>query len=788
MAAEEPSKLDDPEFQWGKKKGVGGKKKDVQFYSSFTYDGVEYTLYDSVYLYKEGEPEPYIGKLIKIWETADKAKKVKVLWYFRPGEIRNFLEGCEVRWNELFLACGDGVGLANLNPLEAIVGKCNVLCILKDSRNPQPSNEELHLAEFVFYRFFDVGQRKVLDKIDDMIAGVEVKHIFNNLDRQKPIGNAKLGLDKPGISGNILNDKSNDKSLNTFDRENDVSKPLLGGKSNPFIKEENDTNEAFQTIANDEIKPKPNVQKNGFSKLKQNSSLEIRDNSTGGVISGEEAKTISIEKMIPRAKVDSEKGALKLVKGITGQSKKGLAEDVAPRKGKNDVLGEVSKTKMEDNVPNGNDVNIALTSKEKYRLQRANDCCDVEDGPSKKLKIDAKLSKPDSDKFREESPGITPTVEANLDHHPTKVIRRPNIDDEPRKKLKTNEKNSKTSNDKFQKESPRVTPTVEPNVDCDAEEVNQRPYVEDGPSKNLKTTEKLPKPPSDKFQKESPGVTPRPYVEVGPSKKLKTTEKLSKPPSDKFQKESPGVTPRPYVEDGPSKKLKTTEKLSKPPSDKFRKESPRVSPSEEPKLDCNVAEVTRRPDVDRSKWFKEIPWEERMKTAHERGKLVLLENLDPSLTSEQVQDIIFQGFKESCTAHMIQKTACASPHSGQAFVIFKKKETADMVVKKLQEDSLLMSNGCPLVGSIGRPCFPGKKPAFYGHYFLDQSRMLQQREMKNAVSTSHCSQPNNIEYDMAMDWCLLQKRAEKAWSILYQVYTFRLMPEIIFIYAFCIVY
>ena len=157
-----------------------------------------------------------------------------------------------------------------------------------------------------------------------------------------------------------------------------------------------------------------------------------------------------------------------------------------------------------------------------------------------------------------------------------------------------------------------------------------------------------------------------------------------------------------------------------------------------------------------------------MKTAHERGKLVLLENLDSSLTSEQVQDIIFQGFKESCTAHMIQKTACASPHSGQAFVIFKKKETADMVVKKLQEDSLLMSNGCPLVGSIGRPCFPGKKPAFYGHYFLDQSRMLQQREMKNAVSTSHCSQPNNIEYDMAMDWCLLQKRAEKAWSILYQ--------------------
>ncbi|MED6107443.1 hypothetical protein PIB30_014054 [Stylosanthes scabra] len=287
MAAEEPSKLDEPEFEWGKKRGFGGKKKDVKFYESFTYDGVEYTLFDSVYLYKEGEPEPYIGKLVKIWETADKAKKVKVLWFFRPCEIQNFLEGCEVRRNELFLACGDGVGLANLNPL------------------------------------------------------------------------------------------------------------------------------------------------------------------------------------------------------------------------------------------------------------------------------------------------------------------------------------------------------------------------------------------------------------------------------------------------------------------------------------------------DRRKWFKEIPWEERMKTAHERGTLLLLENLDPSLTSEQVQDIIWQGFKESCTARMIQKTACASPHSGQAFVIFKRKETADMVLKKLQEDCLLMSNGCPLVGSIGRPYFPGKKSVFYGHYVLDQMRMLQ-REMKEAVSTSHCAQPNNIEYDMAMEWCLLQDRADKAWSRLYR--------------------
>ena len=115
--AEATGIVEEPEFKWGKKRGLGGKKKDVQFYESFTYDGVDYTLHDSVYLYKEGEPEPYIGKLIKIWETADKTKRVKVVWYFRPCEIRNFLEGCEVRENELFLACGEGLGLSNINPL-----------------------------------------------------------------------------------------------------------------------------------------------------------------------------------------------------------------------------------------------------------------------------------------------------------------------------------------------------------------------------------------------------------------------------------------------------------------------------------------------------------------------------------------------------------------------------------------------------------------------------------------------------------------------------------------------
>jgi len=110
--------VEDLEFKWGEKKNAGVKRKDFQFYQSFTYDGVEYELYDCVYLWVDGEPEPHIGKLVKIVENPDKKKRVKVLWFFRPCEVLKYpgvvVDAAE---NELFLASGEGAGLANMNTL-----------------------------------------------------------------------------------------------------------------------------------------------------------------------------------------------------------------------------------------------------------------------------------------------------------------------------------------------------------------------------------------------------------------------------------------------------------------------------------------------------------------------------------------------------------------------------------------------------------------------------------------------------------------------------------------------
>ena len=104
------------EFKWGVKIGVGKTNKDLQFYESFTFQGVKYSLYDSVYTYQTGASETDVGKIVKIYSTATE-KKVRVVWLFRPAEICNFLGEYVPFWKELFLASGKGIGLSNVNPL-----------------------------------------------------------------------------------------------------------------------------------------------------------------------------------------------------------------------------------------------------------------------------------------------------------------------------------------------------------------------------------------------------------------------------------------------------------------------------------------------------------------------------------------------------------------------------------------------------------------------------------------------------------------------------------------------
>ena len=48
-----------------------------------------------------------------------------------------------------------------------------MVCVSRDDRNPEPSEEQLRNADYVFYRSFDVGQCSILDKMNDKVGGLE---------------------------------------------------------------------------------------------------------------------------------------------------------------------------------------------------------------------------------------------------------------------------------------------------------------------------------------------------------------------------------------------------------------------------------------------------------------------------------------------------------------------------------------------------------------------------------------------------------------------------------------
>ncbi|RZC49881.1 hypothetical protein C5167_018315 [Papaver somniferum] len=213
---------DELDFQWGNLKEK--TQDDIQLYESFTLDGVEYCLYDCVYMQHEDESsvENHIGKIVKIMDHPDNQKEVKIVWFFRPRQVQKWLREREVSClvHELFLASGEGLGVANINPVdraklrdsgkfvsgfrgchklsiiriktaeailsckEAIVGKCCVVCISKDRRNPQPSIEERRNAEFVFSRTFDVQQCTFSHKLDNIISGIKGAHSYRVLNAE----------------------------------------------------------------------------------------------------------------------------------------------------------------------------------------------------------------------------------------------------------------------------------------------------------------------------------------------------------------------------------------------------------------------------------------------------------------------------------------------------------------------------------------------------------------------------------------------------------------------------
>lgn len=473
------------QFQWGKKRGVGNANKDVHFYESFIYDEESYSLYDNVYLFKEGDAVPYVGKLLKIWEQPGHKKRVKILWFFRPSDINVYLFGHASSEKELFLASGEGVGLSNVNPLEAIAGKCLVICTSRDERNPQPSKSAIEKADFIFSRFFDVGSCTVLERPPETIAGVELKFLLNHTEEQKPDLIVKLEA--------VDSDAFDQKLVKQLDESNDL------------------------------------VKQTHFSQ--------------------------------------------------------------------NDI-----------------------------------------DPGTKKLTIKSDVDSSDNDDRR----------------------------------------------------------TVKPSDD------------------------------------------------------------LIKHAYDKQEKNDLRIKKRKYIcdEDTPTNDSVLLPKVSFPPME--------LTETKNNTLDV----LPQKPNFSaqhRSKWFADMPWKVRLENAHKQGKLVFLDNLDPSYSSREIEELLFEALKIDSTVKLIPQITFQNPHYGQAYVICNSRNEAISAVQQMDEKCLILSDGRAVSAKLGMLELPQKAAKFPGHLKVEKGRLQPLRvEHKHAVATSHCSQPNTIEFELALEWLIVLLKYQRS--------------------------
>eukprot|EP00252_Welwitschia_mirabilis_P011915 TRINITY_DN2649_c0_g1_i1.p1 TRINITY_DN2649_c0_g1~~TRINITY_DN2649_c0_g1_i1.p1 ORF type:complete len:657 (+),score=169.45 TRINITY_DN2649_c0_g1_i1:430-2400(+) len=588
-----------PEFRWGRKRGTGQRGKNITFYESFYYGGTEISRYDCVTVYKEGEPEPYIAKVTKIWEDlgdSRRPKKVKLHWFFRPVEIRNFIDMSSTLPKELFLASGTGKGVYNINPLEVIIDKCIVLCTSRDEQNPQPSQEDLDNADYFYYRIFDV---------DHLCASQD----FNNLEDSVKF-NKQSWVDQV---------RSSVKKVETAaSSERDAQSESLQEDAVEVHRKEENIKEASKKIV-----------KSDTSQREAKSQL----------------KSDQFEKRID---VNVRRGSGSFHVPSNEQQKDETRSKV--------TVGECGK----DSVAL-DDATTELTKDEKLKRMA--------------IKENSKTS------------GHADGVNAQ----------------------------AKSSKRELPHEEMRVRKKAKPNADTDNE--NEMSTMTPG---KMDYTAK------SKFD-----ISVR--HEANAAKK-RIPDGIAKP-----------AEKQPNIQ---QTDLNTPTKSGR-----------------------ELIEITRRPEMESSKWFKALPWDEQLRKGYEQKAVIQLHNFNPSYTSSEIEDIMWNVFNERCTAKILPQNAFSNPTSGTALVVFKTKDAAEIAWSKLNSACLMIQGERPLIATKAVPVTSGKSK-FAGHIGIEKHKLQlvrahQTEDMKKAVATSHCSQPNTIEYEMAMEWRLLQEKSERWWKELF---------------------
>ncbi|KAH9328350.1 hypothetical protein KI387_000458, partial [Taxus chinensis] len=531
-------------------------------------------------------------------------------------------------------------------PKNVIIGKCNVLCTSRDKQNMQPSQEDLESAHYFFYRRFDVDNYTISEDMALVIKDFGVEAIFNKQDLQRFDSATGLSADHQTNEGQNVDTGIPSNRAPKLDAHKEVA---VGDARKEEFHEKRDV----VMLSN-----KENVIVDGDG---------IRANTGLGDVASNWKESLMMESVQEEMKVYKR---LKTTPNIVGN------HDIV-----NGFCMRVSLGDAKDAI--------------------GDEMLGSETTPLDKVEfIDGSRMDSEGEKFEDsESPAVKKEKNARqktIQVSQTSLMMKENLRIE---KAETNE--NATAKEESVKVNMKSTAIWEltvnlsedtvKKIDLKKEETNSENVLVKKPhlsGNSLKASEKLaslvlqPDNHNAKNDKE-------PFKVTGNRKDGKD---LVRQKND-FKKEASNSKKEFLNSERKSvKKSKLSKNSSKPSEDLNFVLSEDTDVKKENIPGHKIIEVAKMPELESNKWFKELPWDERLQRGYEQGSVILIENFDPLYTSTEVEDVIWNIFAERCAAKVIPRTAVSIPRMGQALLVFKNKEGAEVTLKKLEEGCLMLSD------------------------------------------------------------------------------------------------
>ncbi|CAA0838527.1 bromo-adjacent homology (BAH) domain-containing protein [Striga hermonthica] len=496
---------------------------------------------------------------------------------------------------------------------EAIAGKCNVVCISKDSRNPQPSAEELEAADYVFYRVFDVKSCTVSDHMDDKVGGLEVKYVFNKGEsvRTPAVPNHNpSGREIPEVAVNGANYvKQGDNAKGTLVKKGNLPGDGPGPSgvhvnSSDIRKLKDNSIEKQSMLGEKNIGSKAGSEKDKSKDIKSPTSQvkveeRVKYARNPGDLDGTQPKKARLDGTLPSLEVKD----VGCVQSLTSPGKDAVNLVTGVPSAYTNSQSELNKN-LDRSGKDGNLAGKSGDLNEKL-LKSAELTKDLEgDGKDAKLKKDVNAShgKPSKDSAATEmGKELGENLSArkrllNIDVVP-ELVNNPNASTQIPLKQTPNGGNTPYDNDTriaYDSSPLGGPPTKKGKFDANAKNSID---CKNKSNENMK-------------DKASPS-------EAKNSPKLKDHNDMAKSK---------------LIKGGP--KENTNVEVGKPPRKSLS--TPTTRNGSDGKVESRTFEVTRRPIIEKSKWMK-LNWEDKMKNAHDQGRLLLLQNLDLTYTSGDVE-------------------------------------------------------------------------------------------------------------------------------------------------------